>query len=102
MPKGYVIFIEGPIRDQASMDDYAQKSFPTMMQAGGRVVVADDAPQVLEGTWGAARTVILEFDSVDAAQEWYRSADYQASIPLRQAGADADVILLSGFEMPGH
>jgi uncharacterized protein (DUF1330 family) len=102
MPKGYVIFSEGPVRDQASMDAYGQKSFPTMMQAGGRVLVADDAPDVLEGTWGPARTVILEFDSVEAAREWYRSSEYQETIPLRQAAGDADVVLLSGFEMPGH
>ena len=100
MPKGYVIFTEGPVRDQASMDEYGQKSFPTMLQAGGRVVVADDAAEVLEGTWVAARTVILEFDSVEAAREWYRSPDYQATIPLRQAAGDADVVLVRGFEMP--
>ncbi|HUR24046.1 MAG TPA: DUF1330 domain-containing protein [Acidimicrobiales bacterium] len=102
MSKGYVIFTEGPIQDQASMDAYGQKSFPSMMQAGGRLLVADDAPEVLEGAWGAARTVIIEFDSVDAARAWYTSPEYQASIPLRHAAADTEVVLMSGFEMPGH
>ena len=101
MSKGYVIFTEGPIRDQGSMDEYGQKSFPSMMQAGGRLLIADDG-QVLEGEWPAARTVIIEFDSVDAARAWYESPEYEAAIPLRQAAADTNVILVEGFEMPAH
>ena len=102
MPKGYVIFTEGPVRDQAAMDAYGQKSFPTMMQAGGRLLVAEDAPDVLEGQWRPTRTVIIEFDSVDAARAWYASSEYQAAIPLRQAAADTDVVILGGFDMPAH
>jgi uncharacterized protein (DUF1330 family) len=102
MAKGYVVFTEGAIRDAASMDAYGQQSLPSMMAAGGRLIVADDGPQVLEGEWRAARTVIIEFDSVEAARQWYQSSDYQAAIPLRQAGADADVVILGGFEMPAH
>jgi uncharacterized protein (DUF1330 family) len=102
MAKGYVIFSERAIRDQAAMDSYGQASFPTMMQAGGRLLVADDGPDVLEGEWNAVRTVIIEFDSVEAAREWYSSPDYQAAIPLRQAGADTDVVIVAGFEMPAH
>ena len=66
------------------------------------MLVADDSPAVLEGGWNAARTVIIEFDSAEAAREWYSSADYQVAIPLRKAGADADVVIMSGFEMPAH
>jgi uncharacterized protein (DUF1330 family) len=100
MPKGYVIFTEGAIRDQAAMDAYGQQAFPTMMQAGARLLVAEDGPEVLEGRWDAARTVIIEFDSVDAARAWYRSPEYQAALPLRQAAADTDVVIMAGFEMP--
>jgi uncharacterized protein (DUF1330 family) len=100
--KGYVIFTEGAIRDPASMDAYAQQSFPTMAAAGGRLLVADERPEVIEGEWRANRTVIIEFDSVEAARQWYRSPDYQAAVPLRQAGADTDVVILAGFDMPGH
>ena len=39
---------------------------PTVMQAGGRVIVADDAPELIEGSWHGKRTVVVEFDSVEA------------------------------------
>ena len=48
MPKGYVIFTED-IRDEAGMDVYAQQAIPAITQAGGRVIVADDAPSRSRG-----------------------------------------------------
>ncbi len=69
MPKGYVIFTED-IRDEAGMNVYARQAVPTITQAGGRVIVADDAPELIEGSWHGKRTVVLEFDSVAAARNW--------------------------------
>lgn len=99
MPKGYVIFTE-LIRDPDGMDVYGQKAIPTMMQSGGSVLVVDDQPETLEGEWHGSRTVILEFESVDAARAWYESPEYQTAIPLRRAAADANVVIVSGFDPP--
>ena len=96
MPKGYIIFTED-IRDQAGIDAYASKAIPSLMQAGGRVVVADPAPVVLEGEWHGPMTIVLEFDSVDAARAWYESDDYQAIRGERLAAADSKGALLAGF-----
>ena len=54
-------------------------------------------PQRLEGAWHGTRTVILEFDSPDAARAWYNSPEYQAAIPLRQAVADSNAVILPGL-----
>ena len=35
----------------------------------GRVIVADDAPELIEGSWHGKRTVIVEFDSVEGRAE---------------------------------
>ena len=99
MPKGYVIFTED-IRDEAGMNVYAQQAVPTIMQAGGRVIVADDAPEPIEGSWHGKRTVVLEFDSVEAARNWYRSPDYQGCVGARHAAADSNAAIVAGFEMP--
>ena len=39
----------------------------------------------------------LEFDSVDAARAWYESEGDQNAAKLRQAAADCNVAILSGF-----
>jgi uncharacterized protein (DUF1330 family) len=100
VPKGYLIFTED-IHDETAMGDYAGKAAATLFGAGARVLAVADDPSTLEGTWHGTRTVLLEFDSVDAARAWYDSPDYAAIRPLRQAAADCNVALLPGFEMPG-
>src|ERR1700753_339146 len=99
MPKGYVIFTED-IHDTDQIGAYAQKALPTILQAGGKVVVLDDDPQPIEGNWHGTRTVILEFDSVQAARNWYESAEYQEHAPMRHAAADNNAVIVAGFEMP--
>ena len=100
MPKGYVIFTEA-IRDQTRYDGYVQKAVPTIIQQGGRPIVVHDNPEVIEGQWHGSRTVVLEFDSVEAARDWYTSSGYQAVIGERLASAEANAAIVSGFEMPG-
>ncbi|MET9972506.1 DUF1330 domain-containing protein [Streptomyces sp. NPDC006356] len=101
MPKGYVIMTEA-IRDQAGMEAYSKASTPSMVEAGARVRAVDPAPQVLEGEWHGDRTVVVEFESVEAARAWYESAGYQEAKPLRQAAADTNAVIVSGFEMPAR
>ena len=99
MPKGYVIFTED-IRDKAGIGVYAQQAVPTIIQAGGRVVVVDDAPELIEGSWHGKRTVILEFESVEAARNWYRSPEYQGIAGLRHAAADSNAVIVAGVGTP--
>ncbi|NUU21565.1 MAG: DUF1330 domain-containing protein [Streptomycetaceae bacterium] len=98
MPKGYVIMTEA-IKDPAGMDAYSRAAAPTMA-AGGARVVAVDAGQVLEGDWHGERTVVLEFESVEAARAWYESEGYAKAKPLRQAAAETNAVILAGFEPP--
>jgi uncharacterized protein (DUF1330 family) len=99
MPKGYVIFTED-IHDEAGIGVYAQQAVPMILQAGGRILVVDDACEPIEGSWHGTRTVVLEFDSVEAARNWYRSPEYQGVVGLRHAAADSNAVIVTGFEMP--
>lgn len=99
MPHGYVIFTE-VIRDEARFAGYVEKVVPIVGQAGGRPIIVHDNPEVIEGTWHGTRTVVLEFDSVEAARAWYHSAAYQAVIGERHASADTNAVIVGGFQMP--
>jgi uncharacterized protein (DUF1330 family) len=100
MPSGYVIFTE-VIRDPARFDGYVQKALPTILQSGGRPIIVHDDPEVVEGTWHGTRTVVLEFDSVEAARNWYRSSEYQVIAGERRACAESNAVIVRGFQMPG-
>ena len=97
MPKGYVILTEA-IKDPEGMKAYGQAAGAAM--AGVGVLAVDAKPQVLEGSWHGNQTVVLEFDSVEAARQWYESEAYQEAVELRHAAADCNVVIISGLERP--
>lgn len=95
--KGYVILTEA-IKDPEGMKAYARAAGGAM--GGGNILAVDAAPKVIEGSWHGDQTVVLEFESVAAAHAWYESEAYQKAAKLRQAAADCNAVILSGFEMP--
>lgn len=96
MPKGYVILTED-IHDREGMDAYGIASGPSMIEFGGRPLIVDENVEVLEGEWHGTRTVVIEYESVEKAREWYNSASYQAVRQQRHAAADSNVIIASGW-----
>ncbi len=97
MPKGYVIMTEA-IQDRAGMDAYGRAAAPSMVGRSVAALAVDRAPEVLEGEWHGDQTVILEFESVEAARDWYTSAAYQEAVPLRHAAAATNAVIVSGLE----
>jgi uncharacterized protein (DUF1330 family) len=95
MPKGYVIVTEA-IHDPAGMRAYGQAVGASLAEGGATLLVADSKPQVLEGEWHGNQTVVLEFESVEAARAWYDSDSYGAAMPLRHAAADSNFVIVSG------
>lgn len=94
MAKGYVILTED-IKDPEGMKAYGKAAGAAM--GGVKVLAVDAKPQVLEGNWHGHQTVVLEFESIEAAQAWYDSDAYRAARELRQAAADTNAVILSGF-----
>jgi len=94
MPKGYIILTEH-VNDPAGMTEYAKLAGKAM--AGSTLLSFDQKPEVLEGEWHGTQTVVLEFESVDAAREWYNSDAYQEAAKLRQAAADCNGVIVSGL-----
>jgi uncharacterized protein (DUF1330 family) len=94
MPKGYVILTEA-VKDPEGMKAYGQAAGAAM--GGVNILAVDTAPKVVEGTWHGNQTVVLEFESVEAARAWYESDAYQKAAKLRQAAAECNAVILSGF-----
>ena len=94
MPKGYIIITED-IKDPAGMAEYAKLARKAM--AGATLLSFDQKPEVLEGSWHGSQTIVLGFESVDAAREWYNSDAYQEAAKLRQSAADCNGVIVSGL-----
>jgi uncharacterized protein (DUF1330 family) len=97
MPKAYVIFTEA-IKDTDGMAAYSKAAIPTIVAGGANVLAADPKPETLEGEWHGNQTVVLEFESVEAAKAWYESEEYTAAKKLRHIAADTNAAIIVGFK----
>lgn len=98
MPKGYIVAEITVHSPGVEFNQYRAGVQATVEAYGGRFLVRGGGghPEVLEGNEPAGRIIVLEFDSQARAVEWYRSAEYQALLPLRLRNADARVTCSTG------
>jgi len=94
--KAYVIITED-VHDDELMGRYAAASVPPLLAHGGRLLVADDSVNVVEGEWHGSRTVVVEFDSMDTARAWYDSSEYQEALKIRQAASTCHAVFVQGY-----
>lgn len=62
---------------------YAQFAIPILMKHGGQMIAGTPAPTVKEGEWDGNWAAVLQFPSMEAAEGWYNSEEYQPYKSLR-------------------
>ena len=85
------------IHDQNEYDKYAQGARPLFPGYRCEVLVADEAPNLLEGEWPYNKTVVIRFEDEAEALRWYRSPEYQAIIKFRLNSSKTNLILAKGL-----
>lgn len=53
--------------------------------------------RVLEGDWQPERVVVIEFDTIEAAEEWYESSDYAEARSAREGAGTWQMIVVEGL-----
>ena len=86
------------IHDRTRYDRYQSRFMDVLRRHKGRVLAADESPQVVEGTWEREKVVLLSFAEEAAYRAFAEPADYQAIAVDRLAGADAVVLLVKGID----
>jgi uncharacterized protein (DUF1330 family) len=95
MPKAYVI-VDVEVTDPTAYGRYRELSGPALEKYGGRFLARGGETWVLEGSHQPHRVVISEFDSVDAAKQWYDSPEYREARAVRADAANGSFILVEG------
>lgn len=85
------------IHDRERYDAYAAAFMPVLIQHGGRLLAADEAPAVLEGEWTGEKLNIIAFPDEPAARRWMESEEYRAIAADRLAASEGVVLLVQGF-----
>lgn len=73
------------VNDPKLYREYQAGAGPTIQAAGGELVAFDVAAETIEGAPPGPQTVIVKFESSEAAKAWYHSAAYQAVVGKRLA-----------------
>jgi uncharacterized protein (DUF1330 family) len=94
-PPGYVI-AEAEVTNPEALQKYGEKIAETLAPFNHRYVVSTGKIQALEGDPPKSRVVIIEFDSVQKAHEWYDSPAYAAIRPIRQMAAKSRIFIVEG------
>lgn len=95
----YVI-VQLKMTDRAAYDRYQARFFDVFKKFSGRLLSADENPQVLEGAWDRDKLVLMSFPDEAAYRAWADSPEYLEIARDRKAGAPAIVLLARGFD-PG-
>jgi uncharacterized protein (DUF1330 family) len=92
---GYVIATV-EVTDPTAYDDYRKLVPATLEKYGGKFLVRGGAYQKMEGDWDPKRVVVLEFESVDRAKEWWASEEYREPKGIRQRASISNMIIVEG------
>ena len=84
------------VNDADGFTAYQKAGGPTVAQYGGKRIASGSKIEVADGTWSPARIVVLEFESLAKAKEWYNSPEYQAAMEKRISSSDSGFIFVDG------
>jgi uncharacterized protein (DUF1330 family) len=96
-PMSAFIVARVDVRDRERYAEYMLHTPRVIARHGGRFVARGGERVILEGEDDGLRLVLIEFPSLDDAQAFYHSQDYQAAKLLREGAGDAQVIAVDGY-----
>ena len=94
-PPAFVI-AEVQITDPVTLKKYSEKAPQIVASFNGHYVVRGGKTQALEGEPPKGFIVVIGFDSVEKAREWYNSPTYSAIRPFRQSSTNSRIFIAEG------
>ena len=64
--------------DPEKFSAYQQAAGPTVAMYGGKVIAVGTNIEVADGTWSPIGLLVIGFESMAKAKDWYTSPEYSA------------------------
>ena len=90
----YVI-VQAEITDPEKFPEYQKLAAPAVQKYNGKFL-GRGAPDTVEGQWSAPVVLIMEFESVEAAKDFFNSPEYTAAREARANTANFVVSIIPG------
>jgi uncharacterized protein (DUF1330 family) len=88
---------DATMRDREAFQTYRARAADSIAKYGGRYLVRGGEIEPLEGSWSPRMIIIVEFESVEQARAWYRSAEYAFALEVRDAALSRNLVLVDGI-----
>jgi uncharacterized protein (DUF1330 family) len=95
-PTAYIV-VQADVTNPQRYAEYAKLSPGIIAKYGGKFLARGGKPVTLEGPPAKNRMVVIEFPSLEKAEEFYRSPEYTEAKKLREGAATAQFIAVEGF-----
>jgi uncharacterized protein (DUF1330 family) len=96
MAKAYWVGIYRSVSNPDALAAYAKLAGPAIAAGGGRALARGMPVQVYEAGL-QQRTVLIEFDSVEAARAAHDSPAYQEALAALAGGAEREIRIVEGL-----
>lgn len=94
--KAYIV-VQAEVTNSQRYAEYAKLSPGIIAKYGGKFLARGGKTVTLEGPPAKNRVVVIEFPSLEKAQEFYRSPEFTEAKKLREGAATAQFIAVEGF-----
>ncbi len=85
------------VKDIERFKDYMKATPSIVEQYGGKFLVRGGNFDVCEGDWHPKRLVLVEFESMHKARQFYNSPQYAAVKGLRQSSSYTEWVFVEGL-----
>lgn len=91
-----LVLIDLTVHDLQAMTHYEGAAIALAAQFGGKPLVKDVQPEIIEGHWSPTWLVVLEFPNRQAVRDFYDAPEYQPLKAVRQAAATSNGLIVVG------
>ena len=81
------------IHDSETYQKYVDGNRDIFKKFGAEVILVEEHPKVLEGTWDYGHIVLVKFPRENDAQRFYDSPEYQENAKIRWGSSDSTLII---------
>ncbi len=96
MAKGYWIALVS-IKDPETYKEYVAANAVAFKKYGAKFIIRGGKHETKAGA-DHHRHVVIEFDSFETAKACYDSPEYAVALKIRDKAADAQVVVVEGYE----
>jgi uncharacterized protein (DUF1330 family) len=91
------LLVQADVTNPDRYAEYAKVAPGIVAKYGGRYLARGGRTVLLEGPPARSRVVVLEFPSVEAAEQFYRSPEYTAARKLREGASQAQFVVVEAM-----